>query len=228
MKRLFIMLLMRKPLLNLLFILFLLTAFPFFGKIYAATLQFDPATVTTTSGQSFDLNINVNAGSDQITSVDAFILYNSSLFDVSSISDGTFFPTVSKDSSQAGKVYVAAMVSDPASSKTGSGTIATIKFKAKSDGSADITFDCTQGSTTDSNVTKNDLNATDLIQCASNGKATITIGAGGSTTSTNTPTSIPAVNPTSLPRSGGFDNVVKYSVPGAILLLIGGLVKLMF
>lgn len=215
------MLIMRKLLINLLLVLFFLIFFPVFGKIYAATLQFDPATVTTTSGQSFDLKINVNAGSDQITSVDAFILYNSSLFEVSSISDDTFFPTVSKDSSQAGKVYVAAMVSDPATSKTGSGTIATVKFRAKADGSADITFDCTQGLTTDSNVTKNDLNATDLIQCTSNGKAAITVGGGIA------PTSPPAVNPTNLPRSGVFDNVVKYSVPGAILLLIGGLAKLL-
>lgn len=213
---------MRNSLRYLLIVLFFLFIFPVFGQIYAATLQFDPATVTTTSSQSFDLNINVNAGSDQITSVDAFILYNQSLFEVSSISDGTFFPTVAKDSTQAGKVYVAAMVSDPATSKTGSGTIATVKFKAKADGTADITFDCTQGSTTDSNVTKNDLNATDLIQCSSNGKAAVTVGAGGVA-----PTSPPAVNPTNLPRSGAFDNVVKYSIPGVILLLIGGLAKLM-
>lgn len=214
---------MRKSLLNLLLIIFLFIILPSFGKIFAATLQFDPATVTTTSGQTFDLNINVNVGSDQVTSVDAFILYNSSLFEVSSISDGTFFPTVSKDSSQAGKVYVAAMVSDPATSKTGSGTIATVKFKAKADGTADIIFDCTQGSTTDSNVTKNDLNATDLIQCASNGKAAVTVGTGGVA-----PTNVPASTNSTLPQSGIFDNVIKYSVPGAILLLIGGLAKLMF
>lgn len=206
-----------------------------FGNAYAASLSFDPSSVSKNAGEAFDIKVDANAGSDQITSVDAYITYDANVLEVQSVTNGTFFPTVTKDTSQAGKVYIAGLVDDPATSKTGTGTLATITFKGKTSGSAILAFTCTQGSTSDSNITKNDLNATDIITCSSNGSSAITIGSGsssggsssggsssgGSSTSGGT---TPA--PTELPKSGVFDNVVKYSVPGIILLLLGGIAKL--
>jgi len=205
------------------FILGFLLIVPLFNLSLAATFQFDPTTINTQAEQTFEVKVNVDTGSDEITSVDVYIIYDNNVVEAQSVNDGTFFNTVSKEISQPGKAYIAGMVDDPASSKTGSGTIATLVFKAKTNGSTTLTFDCTAGLTTDSNITKNDLNATDVIQCDGNGQSVITVGS-GSSTSQPTPTSTSSSS--QLPKTGIFDNVLKYSVPGVILLLIGAATKL--
>lgn len=209
----------KKLIIQLILFIFVLLVFPLLTTVSAAVFFFDPSTVNTQPEQTFEVKVNVDAGSDQITSVDAYILYDSNLLEIQKVDDGTFFSTVSKDTSQPDKVYLAGMVDDPATSKSGVGTLATITFKAKTNGSTTLTFDCTPGSTTDSNISKNDLNATDIIQCESNGKLTITIGNGGSTQQ-------PTPTPSQLPRSGIFNNMLKYSIPGVILLLFGTATKL--
>jgi len=198
----------KKILLQFLFVLSWFLVVPLVRLSFAATLQFDPTSINTQVGQTFEVKVNVDAGSQEITSVDVYVIYDSNLLEIQSVNPGTFFNTVSHDTSQSGKVYIAGMVDDPATSKTGSGTLATLVFKAKTNGSTTLTFDCTAGSTTDSNISKNDLNATDLIQCDGNGRETVTVGNA------------------ELPKTGIFDNVLKYSIPGTILLLIGAATKL--
>ncbi|HLD26847.1 MAG TPA: hypothetical protein VJB63_02745, partial [Patescibacteria group bacterium] len=94
-----------------------------------------------------------------------------------------------------------------------------------------------QGSTTDSNVVKNDLNATDIILCASNGSLKVTVGSASTTTTTATvPTATPvavatnapiptavqtAAVPQVLPKSGVFENITRYATPGVVLVIIG-------
>lgn len=212
------------------FIFGFLFIIPLFRVSLAASLQFDPTTVKTQAGQTFEIKVNVEAGNDEIRSVDAYVLYDPNLLEVSSVIEGTFFNTVIYDLSQSGKVYIGGMVDDPATSRTGSGTLATIVFKAKSDGSADLTFDCTPGSGNDSNTITSDLNATDIIECDSNGRAVITIGSGSSSPGQSgpspTPTNRGPASPRQLPKSGIVDHLVKYSVAGTILLLIGTVAKL--
>lgn len=215
----------KKFLLQFIFALGLFFVLPLVQLSFAATLQFDPTTINTQAEQTFEVKVNVDAGSDEITSVDVYIIYDKNVVEVQSVNDGTFFNTVSKDTSQPGRSYLAGMVDDPASSKTGSGTLATFVFKAKTNGSTTLTFDCTSGLTTDSNITKNDLNATDIIQCDGNGRSVITVGTGSSSNGTTQPTSTPTSS--QLPKTGIFDNVLKYSIPGAILLLIGAAAKMM-
>lgn len=201
--------------------------------VFAGTLLFDPASQTITVGQNVSLKVNVDAGTDNITSVDAYITYDSNVLElpsgVASIADGTFFPSVSKFNTQPGKIYIAGMVNDPATSKTGTGTIATITFRGKANGTATVKYDCTQGLTTDSNISKNEINATDLIVCASNGSSVITVGTGVSA-ATPTPTTAGGgttnPTPTALPRSGIFDNM-SIAVPAAFLIMVGGLVRLL-
>jgi len=211
---------------SFLFIFVLLLIIPLFNVSFAATLQFDPTAVNTQTDQTFEVKVNVDAGSEEITSVDAYIIYDNNVIGVQEVRDGTFFLTVAKDTSQAGKAYIAGMVDDPATAKTGSGTIATLVFKAKTNGSTTMTFDCTAGTTTDSNITKNDLNATDIIQCDGNGRSVIKVGTGGSSSETTQPTPTSTSSTSQLPKTGIFDNIIKYSIPGAILLLIGTATKL--
>ena len=186
----------------------------------AASLKFDKTTVSVNTGDTFDIGVVVDAGSDSITSVDAYVLYDSSLLQANSVASGTFFPTVLNDITST-RVYVAGLVNDPATSKTGSGTVGTINFKALKSGTVTLSYNCGKSSE-NSQVIKNDINATDVIVCSSNGSAAVTVS--GASVPTATPSAGPT--PSTLPKTGIFDNLVRVAVPGMILVLVGGILKL--
>ena len=186
---------------------------PLFLSVQAAALKFDKTTVSTTNGGTFQIAVTVDPGSDALNSVDAYVSFDSTLLKATVVSAGTLFPTVSNDISTSGKVYIAGMVNDPASSVSSAGTVATITFQALKDGTATLSFDCNT-----SKIIKNDINASNVIVCSTNGTSAVTIGGGGTQ-----PTSAP---PSQLPQSGIFDNVVKFMVPGTIMLILGGILRL--
>jgi hypothetical protein len=208
-------------------LLFLLMAFflsPVFSAVNAASFIFDRNTYSVSTGQTFQVQINIDVGEDQVNGADAYINYDSSFLSVENISAGSFFTTVINDVNTPGKVYIAGLVDDPASSKTGSGTLATITFKGLKDGTANLTLDCNN-----SKIVKNDANATNILQCSSSDKAVVRVGSGNSTPSDSNNSSNTSSNnqPTTLPKSGVFDNLINLGIPGAILFLIGGGLKLL-
>ncbi len=205
---------MRRFLITAVFLVIFFGMVGFVRAVEAATLKFDESTFSVASGDTFYVQVIVDAGSEQITSTDAYVLYDATVLEAQSVSNGTFFPTVTKNIT-AGKVYIAGLVDDPATSKTGSGTVATITFKALKAGSATLSFNCDTTSYNTSKIIKNDINATNIITCAQNGTAAVTVGGGTSDGATAAPT------PSSLPKSGILDNILRYSIPGIALLLIG-------
>lgn len=185
-----------------------------FGQVNAATLKFDKTTVTVNANETFQIAVVVDSGTEQISSTDAYVLYDATLLEAQSVAAGSFFPTVTNNITS-GKVYVAAFVDDPATFKTGSGTIATITFKALKNGSGTLSFDCPTGS----KIVKNDLNATNIIACSQNGTSSVGVG-GVAAGATTYPT------PSVLPQTGIFDNITKAAVPGMILIMLGGMLRL--
>lgn len=186
----------------------------------AAYFEFDQTAINVNAGETFTVKVNINTEEEEVNSSDIYLNFNSSLIEAQQITAGSFFPTVTNNIS-AGMVYIAAMVDDPASSKTGSGEVATITFKALANGSGEISFDCDN-----SKIVKNDINATNILVCSKNNKTTLTIGNGGaSTTSSTLPTSTPTVS--SLPRSGVFDNLKNIGISGLILFSFGILGKIL-
>lgn len=206
---------------------------PAFSKVLAANLLFEPTTVNTSAGQTFEINVNVNAGTEEIRGADAYILYDNNLLEVQQVNAGNFFPTVSYDTSQPGKIIINGILEDPATTRTGSGKLATIIFKAKTNGSTLLRFDCTAGVTTDSNIIKADTNSTDIIDCSANNQASINIGQTQYSSSTNTSSSTTDTNnfssnsnnTSTLPRSGIFDFFLNYTKIGIIFLVIGTLLR---
>ena len=61
------------------------------------------------------------------------------------------------------------------------------------------------------------------MTCSQNGTAAITVGSGSGTAPTTAPNNSA---PAELPQSGIFDNVVKFAFPGAILLILGSVLRL--
>ena len=202
--------------------LFIFTA-SVYSNVYAATLKFDKTTVTTDVNQTVDLQVQIDAASDQILGVDSYIVYDPQYFEPQNVANGTYFPTV-LNNIFSGKVYIAGIVNDPSTFKTGAGTLATITFKALKNGSGNITFYCVAGASDSSKILKNDTNATNVIDCANNGSASFTIGTGAAAPG---PSNTPAPTISRLPQTGLLDSFGSYTIPGALLLLLGIGVKLL-
>jgi len=206
------------------------------GAVSAAFLKFDKASVEVNVDETFDIQLIVDPGSEQITSIDSYITYDSAIIDADSVTEDDYFPTVLNDLT-AGKVYIAGLVDSPSDFKTGVGTVAKITFKALKEGETDLVFDCDGQDTVTSKVIQNDINSTNIIQCSQNGTATITVGVGGDSEepeepveegtggAEDTPTPTQAVV-TELPASGTTENMVTLGILGAVLVCIGGIAKL--
>ncbi|OGK25519.1 hypothetical protein A2954_04670 [Candidatus Roizmanbacteria bacterium RIFCSPLOWO2_01_FULL_37_12] len=217
---------MKKVILETIFIFlgFLLSP-AVFGQTHAAFLNFDKNTVSIGVGDTVDIQVMIDAGSDQISSTDAYVIYDPSLIEAQTITPGIFFPTVVNNITS-GRLYVAGLVDDAASSKTGSGAVALITFKALTQGSGTLTYDCEAGVYNSSKIILNDLNATNIIDCGQNGTSAITIAAAGPGTGTPYPGVTKTSTSSALPKTGIFDNVSKVAVPGMILLFLGGVLRL--
>lgn len=194
-------------------------ASPVLSNINAAFLKFDKTSYSGNTGDVIQVEVIVDAGSDQTSSTDAYILYDATQVEAQSVAAGTFFPTVTNNITT-GKVYIAAFVDDPATFKTASGTIATIAFKILKNGSGTLTFDCQDGQYNTSKIIKNDINATNIIQCTQNISATVGAGGAGGSGATSTPAA------STLPQTGIFDNVSNVAIPGLLLLIIGTALRL--
>ena len=198
------------------------------GDAQAAFLKFDKATATVTVGSTVTIDVQVDAGSDQITSTDMWILYDPTLLEAQSASSGAFFPAVT-NTINSGKVYIAGLVTDPGTYKTGSGSVATISFKGLKDGTATLTYDCRADVSNTSKVIKNSVDPTNVIVCSSNGTSVITIGTGGSVAPTSAiPTGVYAspVNPTTLPQTGLMDKLPKLLTLGILFVAVGSILRL--
>ena len=210
-------------------VLFLFLFFFSAKGVEAGFLKFDNAAVDTTVNNTFQLQVLVDTGSDEINSIDAYITYDESMIEAQSVAAGSFFPSIAQNLAT-GKVYVAGYVDDPATSKTGIGSVATITFKAIKNGTVTLAYFCDTTVNESSKIIKNDINATNVIVCSSNGTSTVTVG-GSSTDGTPTSTDSAGTTDTSttdtssLPAAGIVENILAISIPGFILLAIGILFK---
>lgn len=214
----------------------------------SATLTFDPDTKEANVNDTFDIKTNVNAGSENILSVDGYIKYDATMLEFQKFTDGDFFPIVTTEEISDGNLYIGAYVDDPATTKTGTGTFATVTFKALKEGTTKIEYFCDENVNETSEVIKDDIDASNIINCSGNGISEITIASSAdstSPTSTPTPTTSSSSSDndssstggtggtdttdevTELPQSGILDNILRVSIPGAALLLIGVALKLL-
>lgn len=222
---------------------FLVCAFCFLafaGASHAAVLKFDPTSSTTAVDGTFDVDIVVDAGTDQISGTDAYIKFDPAIVEAQTVTKGSFFPSVN-NTIDTDQVYVNGVVTDATDFKTGSGVLATINFKVKSTTPGTLAFYCDLTQNDTSKIVKNDVNGTNVIECSNLTLYSINGGtsqpAQTSATNTPAPTTLPntgagqtqqpqTVVVQTLPQSGVFDNIIKYSVPGIILLVLGVVLKI--
>ena len=109
----------------------------------APKLYFDPTTVTIKKDQEFIVPVKIDVESAQTIGTDITINYAGEDQEVISVDNTYFFSEFNSANTTIGKLEIHAFSSSIHQAKTGSGTVANIKFKAKRDnGSSAITFNC--------------------------------------------------------------------------------------
>jgi hypothetical protein len=170
-----------------------------------------------------------------------------SYLDVQSINQGSYFPTVTGQKTSTGKIYIAGILEDTTTTKTGDGTIATVLFTPKKTGTTEIKFDCRGNDVSDtSKININFTNPQNVIDCSSTAANILTINVGAASNgATPTPeggvggaTPTPAnyvpgnttltPTPSGLPNSGFFDNTLYYIISGGTLMSIGGIIRKLY
>lgn len=206
----------------------------------AATMSLSPVSKSAPVGETFDVLLNIDTQGEKATSADAVLKFDGSILEVTQVTEGgsgadPFFPELFKNITP-NEVYVGAAVRDPSDFREGQGTLATLKLKGKKEGITDFKFDCTPGKTSDSNVSKSDKNATDILDCTATVNGRYTVGAGTSTvTPTPAATSAPNVTATpaptrtptpTLPVSGNAGATIGLVAMGVALTVIGLISKI--
>jgi len=141
----------------------------------ASRLYFEPSSVTAVKDQEFDVNLKIDTEGSSVFGTDAALNYPGSDITLVSVNKGDFFSDLTYASSTTGLLEVHAFFSSLFDVKSGSGTVATLKFKALKDSdSGVIDFTCT-GSETQII----DSNGSNILSCSSVGSATITYTSSG-------------------------------------------------
>lgn len=160
--------------------------------VSAATLSVSPSSQSVKVGDTFSVVVSLDTQGTFIDGVDfRYINYNPAVLQVqdSSASSGgvQIAPGVLMSMTLANNVdtnlgrITFSQVASGGNKYKGSGTLATITFKALSAGTANLTFNHTSGNTTDSNVA---ANGSDVLTAVINGSYTVNgASSGGSTTS---------------------------------------------
>lgn len=155
------------------------------GAADAATLSLSPGTGSKTVGSTFPVDIVLDTQSQPIDGVDVVLSYNPVLLEVQDanssasgvqISPGGIMNTVTYNLANAatGEIFFS-KVPTPGTTYNGTGTLATMTFRALAAGTSAVTFRFAPGNTTDSNVA---LNGTDILTAVANGQYTVN-SAGG-------------------------------------------------
>lgn len=181
-----------------LFLLFCMAGLtlPFAHAQAAPKLFFDPVTISVDKNDEFEIQLKIDAESNQVIGSDVAISFADGDLDVIDVKKGDYFPqfTHAKDD---GKIELHGFVTSTYQGKTGAGTLATIKFKSKKDsGSNAISFACTSGGN-DTNMI-NDKGA-NILACAQLNQVAVTHTGGGNPPNTPTPTRPPGATSTPTP-----------------------------
>lgn len=171
-----------------------------------ASLSFSPASKTVDLNQSFSVDVILNTEGNSTEETQAIVLYDASKLSVVSASLGSLYEhELTADASVSGKINFRA--NSTTQTYSGTGTFASIVFKAIGYGVANTNFQFAASSTIDSNVFSA---SSDILSLVSNGVYTVATPSGETTTST--PTASPSYTP---PATGT-------SWPTVLLLLTGG------
>lgn len=158
----------------------------------ATTLSLTPATLTKTVGEEFTLEAKMNTGENQIVAVDVRLAFDPTKLEALWIRNGTMFPNIlSSGVVENGTASIALGAPNTTTPITGTGTVATVRFKTLAATTTPITVRFA------SDTFVGALNEGSTNALTSSAPSTITISGG----TQSTPTLTPILTPT-LPATG--------------------------
>jgi hypothetical protein len=175
----------------------------------ATTLTLTPTTLTKAVNEEFTLEVRMDTADNQIVAVDLKLTYDPAKLQAEWIHNGTMFPNILTSGAVGnGTVSMALGATNTTTPISGTGTVATIKFKAL----AETTSPVAVRFAADTFVGALNEGSTNAL--TSTIPATITIGSGGGNqlTGTVTPTTTLAVTPTLTPTLSASDSASPSAV----------------
>lgn len=172
----------------------------------ATTLTLTPTALTKAVGEEFTLEVRMDTGGNQIVAVDLKLAFDATKLEAEWIHNGTMFPNIlSSGVVGTGTISMALGATNTTTPITGTGTVATIKFKALAATTAPVAVRFG----TDTFVGALNEGSTNAL--TSTIPSTITIGTGGTgggtdVTGTVTPTQAISVTPTLTPTLAASDS----------------------
>ncbi|MFA5026159.1 MAG: cohesin domain-containing protein [Candidatus Shapirobacteria bacterium] len=191
-------------------------------------LRFTPGSGTYSNGDTFKVNVGVDSGTEKSQGVDVWATFDSAKLEIVSIDplDNASFKfamgkNIYNDTGKFDLSFISTVMGTYDATAI-TGDIATITFKTKSTGTANVNFTCQTGSTVDSNIFN--MSANDVLDCSQNENGTYTINAGGGTTADPTATPVPSNDNTGDTTTGDEELPQTGSVGTTVGLLIFGIV----
>lgn len=180
-----------------------------------ATLSLNPATVSTSAGQTFTVAIVLDTGGNATDGTRAVLTFDKNILAVNKITPGSIYPEYPANGSVAdntqGRVNILGM--DSNATYTGSGTFATVEFTAKSAGTGTIAIDYAPETTSDSNVADS-ATTTDILRAVTGTTVTVS-GSSGSTGGTTDTTK------GTLPSTATVDPTLLLTAVGGAFIVFG-------
>jgi len=179
-----------------------------------AALSLSPREGEVASGNTLEVDINVDTGGASVSAIDIIVSFDPSKFEVS-VDDSSkilsqFYPSDANErvDNNAGEVRFNNFVGATEDPFSGQGTISTLVLTPKVDsGTSSFMFDFTEGSEADCNVIDT-ATVSDILTTTEDGTYSITAGSGGDGDTSPTPTTAanPTSSPTPSPASRGADD----------------------
>lgn len=189
----------------------------------------NPTSKTFKVGENMSVMVGLQTGSVKSTMYDVVLNFDASKFELVSAdlaANASSDYNLSKQIDNSGGKFVAQVYSKNTNvyeEKVFNGDLINLTFKAKAAGTVNVTFVCSSGSYSDSNilyVTNNGADSVDKIVCSDNNTGVYTVG---ESTSTTTTVSTPTARPSTLPTTGTFEVTVGLVAVGFLSMLLGGL-----
>ena len=185
----------------------------------AATFSFQPATGNQIVDSQFSTQMVLDTENRSTAGADLSLSFNPQQLEIISLTEGSIYRSyLGKNfSNTQGTASISGLI-DPSDTNgyTGRGVFATIVWRAKAAGTAQVTINFTLGDRNDSNVASH-TTSEDLLSGVTNGSYSIT-GTGSTSTTSTTPSPSPAATETGVLLQTGSLNLV--------LLIIGFILTL--
>lgn len=188
----------------------------------APKLYLDPTATSVKKDQEFTIAVKIDVESSQVIGSDIALNYAGDDQEVVGVDNANYFSEFTWANNTIGKLEIHAFTSSIYQTKTGSGTLATIKFKAKKDtGSGTLSFNCEE---TGNNTNIINNNGQNILTCSNLNQTSITYS-GTNSSSSPTPSPTPSPNPgNSTPTCGSLtlDPTSTTGIPKLITLSCKG------